>query len=545
MPSASSPIWSPDGLQIAFISKRESQYSIWTMASFGGSPTLLKSLDRYARELIAWTKTGKIYFAGGGGLYSLNVATQDVSSPITTSEANDRDFAISPAEDRIAFTDRINGQTDIWVASLSGGAPERVTNDSAPDSNPVWTSDGKGVVYSSKRNGISQVCLARLDGRQPVQLTVNDTNTNVLDISSDGTKVLYSTERDESDIWSVRLDRAKETQLTLATGLELWPDAAADNQTIAYQANRALTGETLFNSFVMAKSLAGGTLDIQLAPDGFAPLWSPDGKQAAFLRNANNTIDLWVVHSTGGDAKQVTRGGVIFGGFAQLPYNRVQTQDFQWSPDSSRLIYCADVSGVTNVWQVGTDAAMPVQLSDNKDAGSRLFNPSWSPNGQHAAWLAYEPAQKTSSIWVLDGRPRQIIRSESVLGIIGWTANGEELVVKEIATRGRSPNTPGDVNLSAISIRDGKQRSLATLKTTYFQNIKLAPAKDQIAYVARPDGTDTLFVMPATGGPAKSMLTSSDARVYLAAIAWSADGKTIYYGKQSSLTVFSMIDNFK
>ena len=54
-----------------------------------------------------------------------------------------------------------------------------------------------------------------------------------------------------------------------------------------------------------------------------------------------------------------------------------------------------------------------------------------------------------------------------------------------------------------------------------------------------------MLVMPAAGGPAKSLLTSGDSRVYLAAIAWSADGKTIYYGKQSSLTLFSMIDNFK
>src|ERR1051325_6047903 len=52
MPAASSPIWSPEGLQIAFISKREAQSGIWTMAAFGGSPTLLKSLDFYARELI-------------------------------------------------------------------------------------------------------------------------------------------------------------------------------------------------------------------------------------------------------------------------------------------------------------------------------------------------------------------------------------------------------------------------------------------------------------------------------------------------------------
>ena len=545
MPAASSPIWSADGLQIAFISKRESQSGIWAMAAFGGSPTLLGSLEVYARELIAWTKTGKIYFAGNGNLYAFNLATHNISSPITmAAAASEREFAISPNEDQVAYTDIINGQSDLWTAPLAGGAPTRLTNDSALDSNPVWTPDGRAIVYSSKLNGIRQICMVRIDGRQPVQLTVNDSNTSVLDVSADGSKVLYSTDRDESDIWSVKLDRSKETQLTSETALELWPDVAVDNQTIAYQVSRASTGISLFNSLIMAKSLAGTGLDIQLAADGFAPLWSPDGKQAAFLRNANNTMDLWVVHATGGDAKQLTNGGVIFGGFAQLPYNRVQTQDFQWSPDSSRLIYCADVSGVANVWQVGTDAR-PVQISDNKDAGARLFNPSWSPDGQRAAWLTYEPAQKTSSIWVLDGSPRQIFGSESVLGIVGWTANGEELIVKEIATSGRAANNPGDVNLSAISIRDGKRRSITTFKTAYFQNIRLAPAKDQIAYVARQDGTDTLLVMPLNGGAPKSILTSSDPRLYLAAIAWSADGKTIYYGKQSRSTLFSMIDNFK
>jgi len=40
-------------------------------------------------------------------------------------------------------------------------------------------------------------------------------------------------------------------------------------------------------------------------------------------------------------------------------------------------------------------------------------------------------------------------------------------------------------------------------------------------------------------------LTSSDPRVYFSSIAWSPDGKTIYYGKQSSWTVFSMLENFK
>jgi len=49
------------------------------------------------------------------------------------------------------------------------------------------------------------------------------------------------------------------------------------------------------------------------------PIWSPDGKQVAFLRSANGTITLWVAHASGGDAKQVSQSGAVFGGFVQLP----------------------------------------------------------------------------------------------------------------------------------------------------------------------------------------------------------------------------------
>ena len=198
LPSASSPIWSPDGLQIAFIAKRESQYGIWTMPAFGGSSTQLKSLETYTRELVAWTRTGKIYFVRNDKLYALNVATQEVSVAINLeSGGRSRDFAISPNEDRIAFTDLIDGQSDIWIGMLGGGAPVRVTNDKEQDSNLVWAPDGKRIVYSSKRNGVRQICVVRADGGAPQQLTVNDSNTNVLDVSGDGAKVLYSTDRDE------------------------------------------------------------------------------------------------------------------------------------------------------------------------------------------------------------------------------------------------------------------------------------------------------------------------------------------------------------
>ena len=548
--TAASPIWSPDGLQIAFLSQREGQSGIWTMAAFGGSPALLKPLETYSRGLVAWSREGNIYFVMRGNLYTLNVAKKAISptTKLDSSRPQDRDFAISPNEERVAYTESNYGQSDIWIIPTRGGPPVQVTNDSAQDSNPVWTPDGQSILYSSKRNGIRQICLVRSDGGEPVQLTANDSNSNVLDVSSDGTKILYSTDRDESDLWSVKLDHQKESQLTSEIAIELWPDVAPDGKTIAFQSTHAPSGATLLNSLLMSRSLISDASPIQLAPDGFAPLWSPDGKQVAFLRYTNGPSDLWTVHATGGDAKPLTTGGITFGGFTMLPYNRMQTQDFQWSPDSGRLIYCANTSGVANVWQIGIDGSGPTQLSDNTDTNMSFFNPTWSPDGQRVAWLARSNPQKNASwsIWLLaEGQKKQVLQSDSVLGLVGWSQTGQELIVKSIPDKGGAPSSPVDISLSTISVRDGKQRSLAQLQATYFQNVKLGPAGSQIAFVTRQDAADSLQVIAATGGPPKTIMTSGDPRVYFSAIVWAPDGKTIYYAKQSSWTVFSIIDNFK
>ena len=551
--TAASPVWSPDGQQLAFISRREGQHGIWRMAAFGGAPTLLKNLERSSRGLVCWAKSGLIYFNSQGNLFSLNTTNQQIA-PVTNFDPTkpaERGFSVSPDEQQLAYSDIQDGQSDIFIVPRAGGPARRATNDDADDSQPVWTPDGKKIIYSSKRNGIKQIFMTYVDGRSPVQLTTNDNNSDVLDVSADGTKILYATGREELDLWSVNLDPAAESQLTADTGIELWPDVSPDGKSIAFQSLAASTGVTLFKSTPQVKGLGTEGPLTQLAPDGFALRWSPDGKQIAFLRQTTGLPNLWTVHSEGGDARQLTTGGIAFGGYTYLPYNRSQTQDFEWTPDGSGLVYCAKDGGAANVWIVSADGSQKKQLSDNTNERLLFFNPTVSTDRNVIAWVALFPPDASRketrwSIWIArDGKGSQVFESDSVLGIVGWSDVQNELIIKTIKGVASAPSLPVDVGLLALNAETHQQRPLSDFKATYFQNIYLAPSRNLIGFVTRDAGSDSLRVIPTKGGAVRTVLTTNDARVYLSTLNWAPGGKMIYYGKQSSWTTLSMLDNFR
>jgi hypothetical protein len=180
-----------------------------------------------------------------------------------------------------------------------------------------------------------------------------------------------------------------------------------------------------------------------------------------------------------------------------------------------------------------------------------FFNPTVSTDGKTIAWVALsppEPGKKetTWSVWLArDGKGADVFQSDSVLGIVGWSDAQNELILKTIKGVAGAPSLPAEVNLLALNAETRQQRPLSDLKAVYFQNIYLAPSRNLIAFVTRDGGSDSLRVIPTRGGAVRTVLTTNDTRLYLSTLNWAPGAKTIYYGKQSSWTTLSMLDNFR
>ena len=100
----------------------------------------------------------------GTGLYvasrrSAPVISGTSSSPLrnltrlTYGAGLQTDVSWSPDGRRIAYAWNRDGNFDIWVQSIDGGAPTRVTSSPADETQPAWSPDGQRLVLRSEDDG--------------------------------------------------------------------------------------------------------------------------------------------------------------------------------------------------------------------------------------------------------------------------------------------------------------------------------------------------------------------------------------------------------
>jgi dipeptidyl aminopeptidase/acylaminoacyl peptidase len=96
----------------------------------------------------------------------------------------------SPDGRWIAFDSQENGRWDVWIISVEGGTPRRMTNHPADDDEPSFSRDGKWIYFNSNRTGRSEVYRMPFAGGKEEQITTG--GGSLAQESADGKTLYYA-----------------------------------------------------------------------------------------------------------------------------------------------------------------------------------------------------------------------------------------------------------------------------------------------------------------------------------------------------------------
>ena len=94
---------------------------------------------------------------------------------------------ISPDGTKIVF----NYKGDLYVVPTVGGEAKQITTNAAYDTDPMWTVDGKNIVFASYREKGKDIYKVAENGGAPVRLTSHPANETPLAVLEDG-RILYT-----------------------------------------------------------------------------------------------------------------------------------------------------------------------------------------------------------------------------------------------------------------------------------------------------------------------------------------------------------------
>ena len=177
--------------------------------------------------------------------------------------------------------DRIDphtGNTDLWLYDASGGNAARFTFDPENDSFPIWSPDGKRIVWASTRAGGFNLYQKAASGAGQDELLLKSEHDAIPnDWSSDGRLILYSGP-DPKTRFDVRVlplsgDRTPFSFSPTAAG-ESAGKLSPDGRWIAYTSSESGSSEVYVQSFPSG----GGKRQVS-TNGGVGPQWRGDGKE--------------------------------------------------------------------------------------------------------------------------------------------------------------------------------------------------------------------------------------------------------------------------
>jgi len=369
--SDSRPAWSPDDKSIAFL-RTTPQGRAWYVTSVLGRP------ERKIAEVHPHFDLGSsnsAYFAPDGQtlaivdkantadpasifLLRLDSSTRRKLTSPPASTTGDYYPAFSPDGKRLAFARAVSfSATDLYVLSLAGGEPKRLTFDGLTIDGLAWSGNNREIIFSSRRGGsFNSLWRIRAEGGVPERVSTFGEDVISPAVSRGGNRLAYTRLLDDMNIWAYTLNGkggvASKAPLIASTFRDSDPDYSPDGRRIAFTSGRS-------GSFGIWVCDADGS-NSRLLFDGGpyvtgSPNWSPDGRKIVFDTRAKDPAkagnpSVWMVDADGGEAHPLTGAGT--GDVAPT-----------WSRNGMWIYFASTRSGALQIWKMPARGGAAIQVT--------------------------------------------------------------------------------------------------------------------------------------------------------------------------------------
>jgi Tol biopolymer transport system component len=151
---------------------------------------------------------------------------------LTGGAASDRQPVYSPDGRLIVFSSNRAGNLDLWSVDRTTRALRQITDDAAQDWDPAFTPDGQHLLFTSDRLGHMEIWMANADGSGARQMTHDGVDAQNATMTPDGWIVYGSGNPARAGIWRVRTDGSAATLLVAGFGQS--PQVSPDGRYVIY-----------------------------------------------------------------------------------------------------------------------------------------------------------------------------------------------------------------------------------------------------------------------------------------------------------------------
>ena len=194
---------------------------------------------------------------------------------------------LSPDGKQVALDVR-DAERDIWIWDISRKVLERFTDDPAEDLLPVWSRDGRYLIFGSSRAGVGNVFRQASDRRgEPERLWESNLLQQPMSIAPDGRLLVSEAVAGRGrDVVALLPDAPRRVERLLQSdATEGWTEVSPDGRWIAYDSNESGQFEIYIRPYPRIRD---GRWRVS-STGGKEPVWSRDGREL-FYRDFSGAL---------------------------------------------------------------------------------------------------------------------------------------------------------------------------------------------------------------------------------------------------------------